>query len=312
MRNIFKNNTKKAIPALLLLFLSSSIFAGGGSSENEAKHIYTPGEWGFSSDHLPIGAKIQLGQDSVRIASFNVLNENFKKSIKAGQKLEGSTLDQLSEDERNKENLNIIIYSMNHDKVGIFCLQEVNSKFFNLLSNALDSTQYAIKRAQSGTKDDYGLIIYDKTRFEENTTQEDWEKIEAYSGKEGKKNKYIHDLSLIHKKGHEIFHFINTHAEFQEGDHLAQYLNRVNGPVVAMGDLNLGFHTKTPKTHIEHDLMQQLPHYHLLKDHSTYTHVSTDQNLDVFDHILYKDLTILPDPELVQSMRKTFTLKNRN
>ena len=82
--------------------------------------------WQFPSDHPPIAAKLTLGERTIKVASWNVLNRNYYKYIDADtQGLKGSQITTLHEAETRE---NIIIAKIKKmllkTYIHMLCLQE--------------------------------------------------------------------------------------------------------------------------------------------------------------------------------------------
>ncbi|CAL1151551.1 unnamed protein product, partial [Cladocopium goreaui] len=82
--------------------------------------------WQFPSDHPPIAAKLTLGECSLKVASWNVLNRNYYKYIDADtQGLKGSQITTLHEAERRESTIVEKIQEMLlKTNINILCLQE--------------------------------------------------------------------------------------------------------------------------------------------------------------------------------------------
>ena len=82
--------------------------------------------WQFPSDHPPIAAKLTLGECSLKVASWNVLNRNYYKYIDADtQGLKGSQITTLHEAERRESTIVEKIQEMLlKTNIHILCLEE--------------------------------------------------------------------------------------------------------------------------------------------------------------------------------------------
>ena len=82
--------------------------------------------WQFPSDHPPIAAKLTLGERTIKVASWNVLNRNYYKYIDADtQGLKGSQITTLHEAERRESTIVEKIQEMLlKTNIHILCLEE--------------------------------------------------------------------------------------------------------------------------------------------------------------------------------------------
>ena len=81
--------------------------------------------WTFPSDHPPIAAMLKLGENSIKVASWNVLNRNYYKYIdKDTQGLKGSEITMQHEAGTRESKIIEKIEEMLQNDFRILCLQE--------------------------------------------------------------------------------------------------------------------------------------------------------------------------------------------
>ena len=106
--------------------------------------------WQFPSDHPPIAAKLTLGECSINVASWNVLNRNYYKYIDADmQGLKGSQITTLHEEREAETRENVIIEKIQEmllkTNIHILCLQECWPELVAELEAALgESLQFEL------------------------------------------------------------------------------------------------------------------------------------------------------------------------
>ena len=95
--------------------------------------------WQFPSDHPPIAAKLTLGERTIKVASWNVLNRNYYKYIDADtQGLKGSQITTCHEAKtREKVTVEKIEEMLLQKKIRILCLQECWPEILAELKEAL-------------------------------------------------------------------------------------------------------------------------------------------------------------------------------
>jgi hypothetical protein len=285
-----------------MMFLLSFVLALSlhGADLGTSMEKYTPGQWSFSSDHLPGAGEMQIGEDILYIAFFNALNENYKVWITKGQQLGESDLYYLTEEERNKANAKII----DHEQVSIWALQECAPKFIAKLKKKLNP-KYRFAQVTKALDKDYGLVVYDGNKLKLLS-----ETVVPYM-KNGKEENYMQILKFRHIASGEEFTFINTHAAFGVTHQLRDYLLTLSGRIIAAGDMNVGFHDPRDESNFQKELWEGLEPQGFGHIKFPYTHVNTLAVLDTFDHIIYKDIKVSAAEKLTSELRKGFSLQNR-
>ena len=98
--------------------------------------------WTFPSDHPPIAATFKLGENSIKVVSWNVLNRNYYKYIdKNTQGLKGSEITVQHEAGRRERKMIEKIEEMLQNDFRILCLQECWPELLQQLRGALEERQ---------------------------------------------------------------------------------------------------------------------------------------------------------------------------
>ena len=107
--------------------------------------------WTFPSDHPPIAAMLKLGENSIKVASWNVLNRNYYKSIdKDTQGLKDSEITLQHEAGTRESKIIEKIEEMLQNDFRILCLQECWPELLQQLGEALEERQPEVQMRCSG------------------------------------------------------------------------------------------------------------------------------------------------------------------
>lgn len=202
-------------------------------------------KWKFSSDHLPIGAKV----DDFNLLSWNVLNTRYigwvmknsqglSRSLitEQNQSIDGSCL--TVRDSKIIDTLLATIAHPFHPR-SILCLQECSWHFVQELKNRLPAHMTLVSPLSNAV--DQRVIIYDNTKFDCAHQRVSW----PY--KESDIRKDIIDLRLQNKSSGKIYQIMNTHVPGDPGKPgraelvnylLSHYSKQDKAIPLLMGDLN--------------------------------------------------------------------------
>lgn len=203
-------------------------------------------KWQFTSDHLPMGAKL----DDFYIVTWNVLNSEYMGWIEMNtQGLKYSLimqehvyLDGTGLTARDAHVINQIHQMINHPSHprSVLALQECSRPFIDALAASLPGSMKMIRSSEIPQKDQ-NILIYDANVFayapEESAIVKD-----AFPSQLGRS---LMDIMLIKKDSNEKFRFINAHVP---GDpnlpgryEMANYAARTqqdDAVTIVLGDMN--------------------------------------------------------------------------
>ena len=116
--------------------------------------------WTFPSDHPPIAAMLKLGENSIKVASWNVLNRNYYKYIdKDTQGLKGSEITMQHEAGTRESKIIEKIEEMLQNDFRILCLQECWPELLQQLGEALEERQPEVQMRCSGEDKNQEAIL---------------------------------------------------------------------------------------------------------------------------------------------------------
>lgn len=287
--------------AIILFALCSNAAETGG--QPTVVEEYIPNNWSFTSDHKPRAGSVDVEGARLFFATFNMLNQNFFHYILQDkeQRLAGSDLARMNPQERLWANINII---KNNSQVSIFGLQECSPEAIDLLTKSL-SSEFKVLSFKSSTKDN-GAIVYNDSLLE--LTKQ---KTSRYVTAKNEEVKYIMEVQFKVRKNGALFTFINTHSQFGQTWQLRDYLNAVRGKVLAVGDMNVGYHDPQPESNLQTQLLDGLKGYSNLCDPAQYSIVNNFAKLDLFDHIFFKEMDVAYEPALTNKLCEGFSLRNK-
>lgn len=261
--------------------------------------VYIPGILNFPSDHFPVVMRIG-DEKGIGVMSFNVLNEAYKEWIRGDQGLKDSKLDKMTEEERIKKVLNIVENALENG-VCIIGLQEVSNK----LLFALCGMKYHVVSTpnENSHGKDFGCVIYNQNFIKLKNSC-----VIGYHAK-GNVYNYIHSLEMnLVSDPNNSFTFINTHTKFGCITQLINHLRKIEGPIICVGDFNVGF--EDPREESSPQPLLDEKEFILHRDHAPYSHVNTLKKLDLFDHFYTKDIKMVKDLNLLKIVRKDLSLTN--
>ena len=116
--------------------------------------------WTFPSDHPPIAAMLKLGENSIKVASWNVLNRNYYKYIdKDTLGLKGSEITMQHEAGTRESRIIEKIEEMLQNDFRILCLQECWPELLQQLGEALEERQPEVQMRCSGEDKNQEAIL---------------------------------------------------------------------------------------------------------------------------------------------------------
>ncbi|MBS0653638.1 MAG: hypothetical protein JSR39_08985 [Verrucomicrobia bacterium] len=203
-------------------------------------------KWQFTSDHLPMGAKL----DDFHIVTWNVLNSEYMGWVEMNTQglkrslimLEHVYLDGTGLTVRDVhviDQINQMIGHPTHPR-SVLALQECSRSFIEALAASLPSSMKIIRSSESPQKDQ-NILIYDANLFNY-VPEESAIVTDAFPSQSGRS---LMDIMLVKKDSNEKFRFINAHVP---GDpnlpgrfEMADYAVRTQQDdmvTVVLGDMN--------------------------------------------------------------------------
>ncbi len=248
-------------------------------------------KWQFTSDHLPMGAKL----DDFHIVTWNVLNSEYMGWIEMDtQGLKNSLIMQehvyLNESGLTVRDVHVInqLNQMINDPArprSIIALQECSRAFLQALATELPSHMKIIHSSKSPQKDQ-NILIYDSNLFTYNA-EESSTVYDAFPSQVGRS---LMDLTFIKNATGEKFRFINAHVP---GDpnlpgrfEMADYAFRTqqdDAVTVLLGDMNFDdqeMQDAFNRASSVHGKENQFTNY--VND---YSHIGTSLDAKCIDHL---------------------------
>lgn len=210
---------------------------------NRGKNVGTLGaNWKFNSDHIPLGGVITIGNQEIKIATFNVLNKAFLHHIKGGgQGLEESqiiTEDQLGKREMQLKNTVISLLTSRD----FLALQECSEDFENLIRKHLPPNFEIISSGRPGDVDRQ-LYIFNTNKLLLRKTA-----LETTQLGTDKNKKMVRMIFDVKGENKPIICFVGVHlpggpnspkAREQLGKYLFHLsIRNSHVTIVALGDMN--------------------------------------------------------------------------
>eukprot|EP00435_Cladocopium_sp_Y103_P064114 s86_g25.t1 len=208
--------------------------------------------WKFPSDHPPIAAVLTLGNHSIKVASWNVLNRNYYKYIEANtQGLRGSEITTYHVHKDGRESKIVEkIEEMLGKGFDILCLQECWPTLLKQLGEALRERRSDFQMRSSGEEADKNkeaILFHSKFSLRDSTYFRDRgpERIYFHSAFRENSKKVVTEAHFKHD-GMGLLRVVTTHlpgapfgrARQEFADCMASIVKGEKLPTVLLADLN--------------------------------------------------------------------------
>lgn len=273
-------------------------------------------QWGYPSDHIATGGTVSIGNEKLKVVTFNVMNEEFNQG-KGKDNLKNQSLHRglLGELDKNTEArhaavFQVIFDSLVNGKAAVLALQEVSPSLSAKLRAAFKGTPWELRAANPHSLKDNSVIISDASQVKAGAqAQQILTKDGSLNAQTGPGQKYLHTVEFTTSSG-AVFQFANAHVPKGQTGQLAARLGKPKLPTVVVGDMNED--AKTVSNAFGNSASQ-------LRDKTApYSHQTTQRDSQgvpiraTYDHLLGLGLRVDPDPALTQVLRSRFGTNDEN